>query len=117
MESAGNFYETLTLQQYRSLSPELRNAYLSGMRICYNMESPEIAWHPSQIVMDEFANAGSRMQKLTFKAREDWSAWDPDSTKPDNVRIEMYTDVNANTITAKSKEYISYRHPESDEKS
>ncbi len=110
---ASNFYETLALQQYKSFSPEMCNAYLSGMHICFNPESPNIAWRPSQSVMDEFSDAESKIQKQIVKVPEGWAAWNPDLKNPSAVSIDLYSVVGTNLIIARSKIHISYLHPDS----
>ncbi|MCE5323272.1 hypothetical protein LLG46_08145 [bacterium] len=112
-EDNAGFYKTLALQQFRSLSPELRKAYLSGMRICYSLATPNPAWRPSQLVMDEFSNAESQMQKPTYKGNEDWSPWTPDPTTPSDVMIELYSAIDANLIVARCKVVVGYTHPDS----
>lgn len=114
-ESADSIYDSIALLQYRSLSPRLREAFLSGMHIWFRTESPVPDYRPSQVVTGAFNNVQGRIQGMTSEERKNGAGWEPDLEKPSSVMIKLSSVVGSNTIAARSLVFISYDPPDSDE--
>lgn len=114
--SEADFHKKLAMMQYRALSPKVKEAFLSGVKICLDSDSPMPDWQPSKEVMDTFLSFAPSPPSLppgTTKYRvtrdggleqvDSSEAEDQDTTPPNRIVIELSSVVGTDAITVYAK--------------